>query len=251
MTIVHSTDRDWLDEALESLREHGYAARRKIVAQLGEERLARELGAVRLPMTFDDVFLRLLELPEVVATIDATLGGTAILQRQTGIVLPPFPPGETPSVAQNRFHQDFKHGTDARLTAINMLIAVDEFTRENGCTVVVPGSHGAGSAPPDEELERRAIPVECSAGSMLVFDSTLWHAAGHNVSGRDRLAVNQQFVPPYLKQQFDYVRALGDAKVVAQEPRTRQLLGWYARVVSSLDEYYRPPEERLYRPGAI
>ena len=39
---------------------------------------------------------------------------------------------------------------------------------------------------------------------MLVFDSTLWHAAGQNVSGRDRLAINQQFTRSYVKQQVDY-----------------------------------------------
>ena len=53
----------------------------------------------------------------------------------------------------------------------------------------------------------------------------------------------------YVKQQIDYVRALGDDVVLAQPPRTQQLLGWYTRVVSSLDEYYQPPEKRLYRSG--
>jgi ectoine hydroxylase-related dioxygenase (phytanoyl-CoA dioxygenase family) len=32
-------------------------------------------------------------------------------------------------------------------------------------------------------------------------------------------------------------------------PRTQQLLGFYARVVTSLDEYYRPEADRLYRRG--
>lgn len=45
------------------------------------------------------------------------------------------------------------------------------------------------------------------------------------------------------------MRALGDEKVQAQKPRTQQLLGWYTRVVTSLDEYYRPADERLYRSG--
>ena len=76
---------------------------------------------------------------------------------------------------------------------------------------------------------------------MIVFDSTLMHAAGENVSGRDRLAINQQFTRSYVKQQVDYVRALGDEVVLAQKDRTQQLLGWYTRVVTSLDEYYRPP----------
>jgi ectoine hydroxylase-related dioxygenase (phytanoyl-CoA dioxygenase family) len=84
---------------------------------------------------------------------------------------------------------------------------------------------------------------------MLVFDSTLWHAAGANTSGRDRVAINHQFTRSFFKQQVDYVRALGDEIVLAQQPRTQQLLGWYTRVVKSLDEYYRPAEERLYRGG--
>ena len=44
---------------------------------------------------------------------------------------------------------------------------------------------------------------------MLVFDSSIWHAAGDNTSGKDRLALNQQFTRAYVKQQVDYVRALG------------------------------------------
>jgi ectoine hydroxylase-related dioxygenase (phytanoyl-CoA dioxygenase family) len=84
---------------------------------------------------------------------------------------------------------------------------------------------------------------------MVIFDSTLWHAAGLNTSGHDRLAINHQFTRSYIKQQIDYVRALGDAVVLDQPPRTQQLLGWYTRVVTSLDEYYVSENERLYRKG--
>ena len=45
------------------------------------------------------------------------------------------------------------------------------------------------------------------------------------------------------------MRALGDAVVERQPPRTQQLLGWYTRVVTSLDEFYRPEDQRLYRRG--
>jgi ectoine hydroxylase-related dioxygenase (phytanoyl-CoA dioxygenase family) len=84
---------------------------------------------------------------------------------------------------------------------------------------------------------------------MLVFDSTLWHRGGHNRSARDRLAVNHQFTRSYVKQQIDYVRALGAPVIEALPPRSQQLLGWYTRVVTSLDEYYRPAQQRLYRAG--
>ena len=84
---------------------------------------------------------------------------------------------------------------------------------------------------------------------MIVFDSTLYHAAGQNRSGEDRLSINHQFTRSFFKQQIDYIRLLGDEAVETLHPRTQQLLGWYTRVVTSLDEYYRPPEERLYRGG--
>ena len=74
-------------------------------------------------------------------------------------------------------------------------------------------------------------------------------AGAVDTSGADRLAINHQFTRSYIKQQIDYVRALGDERVLAQPPRTQQLLGWYTRVVSSLDEYYQPAEKRLYRSG--
>ena len=84
---------------------------------------------------------------------------------------------------------------------------------------------------------------------MILFDSTLWHAAGQNTSGQDRMAINHQFTRSYIKQQIDYVRALGEATVSCLSPRTQQLLGYYTRVVTSLDEYYQPEAQRLYRKG--
>ena len=114
---------------------------------------------------------------------------------------------------------------------------------------MVPGSHQKAETPRLDELRERAVSAECPAGSMIVFDSTLWHAAGENTSGRDRLAINHQFTRSYVKQQIDYCRALSSEAILARPARTQQLLGWYTRVVTSLDEFYRPAERRLYRGG--
>jgi ectoine hydroxylase-related dioxygenase (phytanoyl-CoA dioxygenase family) len=135
------------------------------------------------------------------------------------------------------------------VASINLMFAIDAFTPANGGTLAVPGTHQMLPPPASEYLQAHAIPIECAAGSLLVFDSTLWHAAGANVSGEDRLAINHQFTRSYIKQQIDYVRALGDQLVLAQKPRTQQLLGWYTRVVTSLEDFYRPEHERLYRKG--
>jgi ectoine hydroxylase-related dioxygenase (phytanoyl-CoA dioxygenase family) len=264
-------DPDWLGKALETMRMLGYVAvsgvldtttlerireamyraQKAIVAEVGNDRLQRagELGVLRLVAKYDQAFLDLLAIPEILAVVDATVSPTAILHLQNGFILPSFKPGEAPKVFQNRYHMDFPRVLNGYVTSINVMLAIDEFRADNGATIVIPGSHQKAEAPRLDQLEHLALPATCPAGSMLVFDSTLFHAAGPNTSGADRLAINHQFTRSWIKQQIDYVRAVGDERVLAQPARTQQLLGWYTRVVSSLDEYYQPAEKRLYRSG--
>jgi ectoine hydroxylase-related dioxygenase (phytanoyl-CoA dioxygenase family) len=239
------------DTLIEETREAMYDAQQQIREDVGEDRLVRagELGVLRLMVAYSPHFFRLLELKPVLDVVDAAVSETAILHLQNGLVLPSFDPGTAPDVFQLRFHRDFPRVLNGYLMSINTFFAIDEFRPDNGATIVVPATHQRDPAPPEEWLRAHALPVVCPAGSMIVFDSTLMHAAGENTSGRDRLALNQQFTRSYVKQQVDYVRALGDDVVLAQRKRTQQLLGWYTRVVTSLDEFYRPPEERLYRSG--
>jgi ectoine hydroxylase-related dioxygenase (phytanoyl-CoA dioxygenase family) len=265
------TNDHWLDDTLEAVRDVGYAVvegvvpdamvreaagrlyevSARIVADVGEERLRRagELGVLRLMMKYDPFFARFLEVPEVLAVVDATVSPTAILHLQNGFILKSFPPGATPEVFQNNFHMDFRRVLNGYLASVNVFVAVSEFTDDNGATLVVPGSHQKAEAPPRGYLERDAVRVTCPPGTAVVFDSTLWHASGRNASGADRLSINHQFTRSWVKPQVDYVRALGDAFILSLPERSQQILGWYTRVVTSLDEYYRPPEERLYRAG--
>jgi ectoine hydroxylase-related dioxygenase (phytanoyl-CoA dioxygenase family) len=270
LVAVDGKSEDWLDAVVNALRYEGVAAIENVVddslvaeirdamyrthdsirAAVGVERLERagELGVLRLMLQFDSTFFKLLELPHVLAVLDATVSDTAVLHLQNGLILPPLD-GDAPDVFQLRFHRDFPRVLNGYLMSVNTFFAIDEFTIENGGTTFVPGTHQHATEPTGEYLRRAAVQAECPSGSMIVFDSTVFHAAGENRSSRDRLAINQQFTRSYVKQQVDYVRAIGDETVLAQTPRTQQLLGWYTRIVTSLDEYYRPPEERLYRSG--
>jgi ectoine hydroxylase-related dioxygenase (phytanoyl-CoA dioxygenase family) len=231
------------------LRPAMYRVRERIHAEIGAERLRRagEVGVLRLMMKFEPVFFELLQVPEMLAVVDQQLGPAAILHLQNGFILPPASPGDA-AVFQSSFHQDFPRVLNGYLMSLNAFFALDDFSAGNGATRVVPGTQQR-ARPGAEELERRAVSVECSAGAMILFDSTLWHAGGCNTSAADRLAINQQFTRSYVKQQIDYVRALGEAAILALPPRSQQLLGYYTRVVTSLDEYYRPAAERLYRSG--
>lgn len=231
------------------LRLAMYRARQRILAEVGAERLRRagEDGVLRLVMKFEPLFLELLQVPQMLAVVDRHLGPTAVLHLQNGFILTSSgaPDGDT---FQGSFHQDFPRVLNGYLMSINTFFALSDFRADNGATWVVPGTHQRGERPAEAELAR-AVCVECPAGSMILFDSTLWHRGGRNMSGNDRLAVNQQFTRSYVKQQIDYVRAIGEPAILALPERSRQLLGYYTRVVTSLDEYYRPAAERLYRSG--
>jgi ectoine hydroxylase-related dioxygenase (phytanoyl-CoA dioxygenase family) len=261
-------ERNWLAACTQAVRDEGYCivegalaagelgpvrdamyrARERIVTEVGAARLALagEVGVLRLMMKFEPILLRFLELPQLLAVVDAHVSPTAILHLQNGFILPPSPPQDA---FQFRFHQDFPRVLNGYLMSVNAFFALDDFDRSNGATWVVPRTHQRSTRPGDADLEGNKVSVECRAGAMIVFDSTLWHCAGRNTSGKDRLAVNHQFTRSYLKQQIDYVRALGEDVVTRLPPRSQQLLGHYTRVVTSLDEYYRSGDERLYRAG--
>jgi ectoine hydroxylase-related dioxygenase (phytanoyl-CoA dioxygenase family) len=235
-------------ELLARIRAAMYEAQARTLEEVGQERLdrAREVGVMRVMLSYDPVFAELLALPQLLAVVEGTVSDTAIMHLQNGLILPPY--GGTPTdILQYTFHMDFPRYMDGYLASVNTMLAIDEFTTANGGTRIVPGTHQRAGRPGQRYMEEASVAVACPPGSMFVFDSTLWHAAGRNMTGSDRLAINHMFTRSFFKQQIDYVRALGDDFILDQSPRTQQLLGWYTRVVTSSDEYYRPTEERLYR----
>jgi len=262
-------DADWLALTLDSLRCVGYALvgdvlgddeikaaksalhriRPMITEEVGLERLKRanEEGVFRLPMKFDPLFFKFMQIPEVLEIVDHTVSSTATLHLQNGFIFPSHLRGEALDQSQYIFHPDFTRVLNGYMASINILFTLDNLTEECEGFYVVPGSHQKPLALGQDYCRANAIPVACSAGSILVFDSTIWHCGGPNYSGQDWHGINHQFTRSYIKQQLDYVRALGDDTVLLQPSRTQQLLGWYARVVTCLDEYYRPEADRLYR----
>lgn len=247
--------------AIEGVLENGfvaearaamYRAQTAVLNEVGTEKLDRsdELGVIRLPLKYEPILAHFLELPEALALIDKLLSPYAVLQFQTGLVLPPkSKSAATKGVFQTRFHMDFPRILNGYLISINLMFAIDEYRLDNGATQFLLGSHQQRTPPDVEALRSTAVQGVCPAGSMILFDSTLFHAAGTNTSSSDRVAVNHGFVPPWVKQHIDVVRMLGPDFVMKQPRRTQTLLGWDARVPANLDEYYRPPAERLYKGG--
>ncbi len=146
-------------------------------------------------------------------------------------------------------HKDVRSFMGANPYMLNMLVMLDEFTLTNGATYLLKGSHRTPDRPTEERFSRTAERAVGPKGSIVQWNSDLWHAAGVNTTDGPRRSLAITWTRPYLKQQFDYPRHLGYSYGETLSERVRQALGYNARVPASLEEWYRPAEERMYRAG--
>ena len=246
-----------------SLRQHGWTMLPSTVPATLVTRLAQELEVVyrdqrilqvrngvgegtdgtvhHLPCA-GGAFLELLERGYGAAPLEQFFLGPYILNTYGGVLNLPHDASYV-----GRVHRDQRtFSGDLHLMA-QLLVMLDDFTEENGATYLLSGSHRLRERPPDELFFKEAVRAVGAAGSIVVFDSNLWHAAGVNRSARPRRALTLAFTRPFIKQQLDYPRALGAGRGDSLSPVLRQLLGYNARVPASLDEWYQPPERRMYK----
>lgn len=92
---------------------------------------------------------------------------------------------------------------DAVLHMVTMWMLTD-FTRENGGTIIVPGSHRqpchplkGGPLDPGEPYPGEEQLVG-KAGTVAAFDARLWHAVAPNLTATDRVAVLVRYAPWWL-----------------------------------------------------
>jgi len=188
------------------------------------------------------VFLELLEHDHGQRLLEQFFCGPYILNAYGGLL---NLPNDLSYVG--RVHRDQRtFSGDVHLMA-QLLVMLDDFTEDNGATYFLSGSHRRADRPPEEEFFRDAVRAVGCAGSIVLFDSNLWHAGGANRTDRPRRALTLGFTRPFIKQQLDYPRALGYERGDSFSPALRQLLGYNARVPASLDDWYQPPEKRLYK----
>lgn len=102
-------------------------------------------------------------------------------------------------------HQDSTYMYTTPDTLVGFWIPLENATQENSCLWAIPGSHLGDlqqklewdektqshqyiNAKAKGEITSAYIPLEMSAGSVLLFKGKLFHASKHNTSGKSRLA---------------------------------------------------------------
>lgn len=144
-------------------------------------------------------------------------------------------------------HRDLRFYSRDFPIMVNCLVMVDEFTKENGGTYLLPYSHLEERKPSDEEFFKNAIQAVGKPGSILIFNSNVWHASAPNKTNQNRRAIPITVSKSFMKQLLDYPRAIGYDKMNEFSEDIQQILGYHSRVPASLDEWYQPADNRFYK----
>ena len=107
---------------------------------------------------------------------------------------------------------------------VNTMWALDDFTEENGATVVVPGSHKWVDERPtkDTKVLRAVMP----AGSVLIFVGSIFHGGGANKTDQSRLGVILEYCAAWVRPQENHILGVPKDIVKQLDPKLQELLGY-------------------------
>ena len=172
-------------------------------------------------LNYGEVFWRVPLHGNVLPVAERALDPELLLSSLYAITLGPGQKGQP-------LHEDTQQIPLPRLRpaiALNAMWALSDFTEANGATRIIPGSHRFDSAPP-YGAELPTEPAEMSAGSVMLFDSQLWHAGGTNRTDQRRYALACYYCAGWVRQQENQLLGVPLETAARMPRRLQQLLGY-------------------------
>ena len=120
------------------------------------------------------------------------------------------------------------------IIAMQMVIVLEDMSIENGCTVVIPGSHQIGEYA-DNTKFNDAVPLLLKAGDIAIWDSRIWHGTTDNKTESTRWTIIATFTRWWIKQHFDITKALPEEIKNQLSQKEKSILGFAS--VPHLSEY--------------
>lgn len=193
------------------------------VNEFSEQKLAsiNESYMVRLPLAYDDYFINLVKKEKIIKVLQQVIGNYFILHLQNGIINMPKQEHH-----QNSWHRDlpYQDFVISKPLAIGALYCIDDFNESTGGTLIVPFSHKLEKMPSAEYVKKYATQITAPKGSVILFDSMVFHRAGYNSSDQIRRGINHMFTAPIIQQQISIPESLNGK--FKDDPFLKRLLGY-------------------------
>ncbi|MFE7573149.1 phytanoyl-CoA dioxygenase family protein [Streptomyces sp. NPDC057521] len=162
-------------------------------------------------------FLRLAEHPVALSLMETVLGPDPLVSNLSANITGPGGTAMVPHWDQFWADRPWPHAF-----AAHVIWMIDDFTEENGATLVAPGSHLRSEPPSSDAL----APAVGPAGTAMVVDGRLWHGTGANrSSGSRRTGVLAYYCRPYIRQQENMVLSMTPEVQKGLSPDRRKLFG--------------------------
>ena len=199
------------EEVVRLQKEHDaeFRARQAATRSRGHRIGAEGVGVLKQAINYTQTFAPYLADDRIIQTAEAFFGSYVRISCTDAVV-------NHPGNERGYWHADWPYNqtnashvlapypdTMMHLSSIWMLT---EFSAENGGTLLVPGSHRSSDNPSKGDLpdiDRDApYPTETHAvgapGSVLLYDSRLWHSVAPNLSDVARVALIVRYAPWWL-----------------------------------------------------
>jgi ectoine hydroxylase-related dioxygenase (phytanoyl-CoA dioxygenase family) len=182
----------------------------------------------------DPVFAEVPLHPDVLAVAEGVLDEELLLSSLTAVEMGPGQAGQpfhadTGSIPLRRPHQPIA------CVAIWMLT---DFTPDNGGTRIVPGSHEFDRIPRKGEQPDRYVHAEAPAGSVLVYNGSIWHGGGENTTDSRRMGIVCNYCAGWLRQEENQLLAVPATYAAGLPARLRSMLGYsvYRGLMGHVDQ---------------
>jgi phytanoyl-CoA dioxygenase PhyH len=126
-------------------------------------------------------------------------------------------PGKVPK----RLHVDFPNDDDG-WPMVGFIFMIDTFRPENGATCFLPGSQGMTTAPDSFD---GVVPACGPAGSMLIYNGSVWHEHGPNLTDSPRRSIQGALIRRTEKPAIDWQTRMRPETLSRLSPLAMYLLG--------------------------
>lgn len=107
-----------------------------------------------------------------------------------------------------------------------VLWMLDDFTKENGATRLIPGSHKFLTYADNGKKYDEEIVVEGKAGSVLIYNASLWHGGNKNQTDGTRWGLVLGYGRWFIKPSFDFIKNTPHEIFNQLNDKQKQLLGF-------------------------